>query len=141
MYASWILKASPQVLCFIVLANQKCGRKIGNESFTNFIKTNSFSRYSDLFELFTCSFCESIDDSGNRFLDRIFMNGTSLGILGNLPDFVRHKKLVSTVKNNWANLRGNFLPSIESMMLTLEEQSLNSAGFSIWVNPRRVSAQ
>ncbi len=72
-------------------------RQLSNEAFTLFIKTLKFPNHKDLIELFSCSACEKRDDHGNRYFDRVVMDGTALKILETLPTFERHTGVVSSV--------------------------------------------
>lgn len=48
-------------------------------------------------ELFCCSKCERTIPDGTNRMEGIFMNGSAAGILGELPNFQRVKKIVPTV--------------------------------------------
>ena len=98
-YSSWSSKATAFSACFqIIGATLYVNRLLCNEVFSLFLKSLKFPRNENLFELFSCSTCETRDSDGKRVLKGVVMDGTALGILGTLPNFSRHTKVVMPLK-------------------------------------------
>ena len=99
-YASWSSKACAATASYHRIgAENLAHRKLSNDAFTMLLKTLRFPDDNDLFELFSCSTCENEDDdeAGSRYFDGVVMDGTALGILECLPEFVRNTQLISVV--------------------------------------------
>ena len=97
-YSSWSSKSYAATASLHRIGTDNfASRQLSNEAFTCFLKTLTFSKEENLFELFSCTDCEKRDSDGNYYLDGIVMDGTALGILGTLPNFVRHSEVVHSV--------------------------------------------
>ena len=72
-------------------------RQRGNDAFSAYLKTLRFVEEDYLSNLFSCKKCARNPESENRDLDAVVMNGTALGILGTVPQFERHTKVLSAV--------------------------------------------
>ena len=72
-------------------------RQRGNEAFSAFLKTLQFGKEQYLYDFFSFKNCERNYNDGTRKLDAVVMDGTDLEILGKLPMFQRHKKVVPSV--------------------------------------------
>ena len=59
----------------------------------------TFPNQSDLNDLFSCKTWERVSSDGRKRFDGIVMDGTAMGILGNLPNFVRIKSHFPRVPN------------------------------------------
>ena len=62
------------------------------------MELQKFPRDEDLFELFSCSICERKNSGAKIVFKGVVMDGTVLRILGALPNFSRHTKVVKPVK-------------------------------------------
>lgn len=97
-YSSWSSKSYAATASLHRIGTDNfASRQLSNEAFTSFLKTLRFTREGDLFELFSCPDCEKRDADGNRYFDGIVMDGTALGILRTLPNFIRQAEIVSAV--------------------------------------------
>ena len=72
-------------------------RQRGNDAFSAYLKTLRFAEEDYLSNLFSCKNCAQNPESENRDLDAVEMDGTALGILGTIPQFQKHKKVVLAV--------------------------------------------
>ena len=72
-------------------------RQKGNDALTCFLKALTSTGDRDLYEIFFCHDCEKRDKDGNRWLDGIAMDGTALGILRILPNFMRETNVIPAI--------------------------------------------
>ena len=67
------------------------------DAFSLFLKRIEFYQKQDLHELFSCKTCVVDAENGEMQIDGVVMDGLAMRILGTLPDFIRHMKVVSCV--------------------------------------------
>ena len=97
-YSSWSSKSYATSASFHRIGTDNYPtRQLNNQAFTTFLKKLTFHSEKHLVELFTCSDCETTDYDNNRILSGVVMDGTALGILGTLPQFVRPIKECTAV--------------------------------------------
>lgn len=77
-----------------------CNRRQASIVFGYFLRSLSYPEDRDVASLFHCSQCEIIGPDGIKTMRAIVLDGTAIGILGDLPNVERRTLTIHPVKNS-----------------------------------------
>ena len=134
-FSSWASKRwFTSALYHHVGTEPMCNRQRPNDVYTAFLGNLYFPNESYLNDLFSSMKCERIASDRKKRFDGIVMDGTAMGILGKLPEFVRVKSRFSRVQNlsnKQYIIRTPRLREFVDSILTSAKQSFGVTDFKV----------
>ena len=138
-FASWATKSTTVSAEIIHIGNPPTiNRQRCNEAFTSFLMALRFLKSQDLCELFSCKNCEVTLPNGETRFDGVVMDGTTVGILGNLPSFQRDKRTllpVGSVADHQYVIRSPKIRQIIDSVMVAAQHANGRQEFSVQLKP------